>query len=263
MGIVNVTPDSFSDGGVCLKPAQAVRAALRMEQEGADLIDVGGESTRPGAKTVSARQELRRVLPVVERLSGKLRIPISVDTSKAVVAEAALKAGASLVNDVTALSDPRMAGVISRAQVPVILMHMKGNPRMMQKNPSYRDLIGEITAALQKAIGKAKAAGILPQKILIDPGLGFGKRIEDNWLLLKGIPHFKSLGFPVVVGPSRKSFIGKILNAPVEDRLLGTAACVAVSSLYGAHMVRVHDVKAMRDVLKVVHAIAGSSHGLS
>ncbi len=259
MGILNVTPDSFSDGGLYSDPRRALARALQMQKEGADLIDVGGESTRPGARPVSAREELRRVLPVLERLAGKLRIPFSIDTRKAAVAEAALQAGAGLVNDITALKDPRMPEVVAQAGVPVILMHLRGTPRTMQRCPRYRRVVSEVISELKGSIRKALAAGIPRDKILIDPGLGFGKRPEDNWLLLKNLPALKALGFPVVVGPSRKSFIGLALNgAPPEDRLIGTAAAVALSVAGGADIVRVHDVAAMRQAALVAQAVRSS-----
>ncbi len=260
MGILNVTPDSFSDGGWTLDSRKAASRALQMEEEGADLIDVGGESTRPGARPVSEREELKRILPVLERLSGKLRIPLSVDTYKASVAQRALESGASLVNDVTALSDPRMAQVISRFQAPVILMHMRGVPRTMQRNPTYRRLVPEVVRFLTQAAQKAISKGISREKILIDPGLGFGKRPRDNWVLLKNLSVFKALGFPVVIGPSRKSFIGEALgDVPVRDRLLGTAAAVALGVLGGADIVRVHDVAAMKQVVRVIERALESS----
>lgn len=255
MGILNVTPDSFSDAGRFFSARKATAHALKMQQEGADLIDVGGESTRPGAKPVSAREELRRILPVLERLAGKVRIPISVDTSKAEVAEAALREGASLINDVTALKSPRMAQVIARAGVPVILMHMRGTPRTMQKNPAYRRLIPEILRELKEAIGRATSAGIARQKILIDPGLGFGKRPEQSLALLKNLSEFKALGCPIVVGPSRKSFIGQALGVPVGGRLYGTLAACAWATAQGADVVRVHDVSAVRQVVDMTRAI--------
>lgn len=259
MGILNVTPDSFSDGGRYATARKGVAHALRMQSEGADLIDVGGESTRPGARPVSVQEELRRVLSVIEQLSGKLTIPISIDTSKAAVAEAAIRAGASMVNDVTALRDPKMPEVVAGANVPILLMHMRGRPRTMQKNPHYRRLIPEILSKLKASIEKAIAAGIPRDRILIDPGLGFGKRPEDNLRLLKNLPAFKRLGFPVVVGPSRKSFIGKVLGGlAVEERLFGTAAAVAYAVAQGADIVRVHDVAAIRQVVDVADAIGRS-----
>ncbi len=256
MGILNVTPDSFSDGGCFTAPNRAVRCALRLQSEGADLIDIGGESTRPGARGISARAEIKRVLPVIERLQGRLSIPLSIDTSKATVAQAACAAGASMVNDVTALEDPRMAEVVAAAGVPVVLMHMRGTPRTMQKNIRYRRLIPEIQQSLRASIRCAKSAGITANQILVDPGIGFGKSVEQNLQLIQKLAAFKAMGFPVVVGPSRKSFIGHLLGLPVEERLLGTAAAVALSVARGADIVRVHDVKAMRQVADVAHALA-------
>ncbi|MBI3614968.1 MAG: dihydropteroate synthase [Candidatus Omnitrophica bacterium] len=252
MGILNVTPDSFSDGGRFTHPRQAAARALQMQEEGADLIDLGGESTRPGARPISAEEELRRILPVLERLVGRLKIPISVDTYKASVARAALGVGASLVNDVTALRDPKMPQVVATAKVPVILMHMRGVPQTMQRNPRYRRLIPEIVSDLKRSIEKAKAAGIPRAKILVDPGLGFGKRWQDNLTLLKSLSAFKAmLELPLVVGPSRKSFIGHATGAPVEGRLMGTAAAVALSVWGGADIVRVHDVALMRQAARL------------
>ncbi|MBI3318406.1 MAG: dihydropteroate synthase, partial [Candidatus Omnitrophica bacterium] len=222
-------------------------------------------STRPGSQGVPAREEMRRILPVLEGLSKRLSIPVSVDTSKAAVAEAAIGAGASLVNDVTALSDPRMAEVVSRAEVPVILMHMRGTPRTMQKLNHYRRLVPEVVGELKASIARARAAGIPRERILIDPGLGFGKNAEQNFLLLKGLPSLKALDFPVVIGPSRKSFIGAPVAAAAQERvaapppapaerLFGTAAVVALGVYLGADVVRVHDVGAMRQVVEVAEA---------
>jgi dihydropteroate synthase len=258
MGVLNVTPDSFSDGGLYLHPKKALARARRIESEGADLIDVGGESTRPGARRVSVEEEKKRVLPVIEKLHSRLKISISIDTSKPQVAKAAIQAGANLVNDITALRDPRMREVVAHSGVPIILMHMRGTPRTMQKNPSYRRLIPEVLAELKEAIRRAREGGIAKEKILIDPGLGFGKRPEDNFLLLKNLSSLKALGFPVVVGPSRKSFIGLALGgAPPQERLFGTAAAVALSVIHGADVIRVHDVAAMRQVVAVAAAIGG------
>ncbi|MBI3312335.1 MAG: dihydropteroate synthase [Candidatus Omnitrophica bacterium] len=258
MGILNVTPDSFSDGARFLDPRKAVAHALRMEKEGADLIDIGGESTRPGAPAVPVREELRRILPVIERLSTRLRVPISVDSSKASVVEAALRAGASLVNDVTALRDPRMASVVARAGVPVILMHMRGTPRTMRRLARYRSLVPEVLRELKLSIRKALSSDIRRDRILIDPGIGFAKSPQDSLTLLRELSRFKKLGFPVVVGPSRKSFIGRVLGHPAEDRLFGTAAAVAFSVAEGANIVRVHDVRAMSQVVRVADAIRRS-----
>ena len=259
MGILNLTPDSFSDGARYLNPRAAIAHALAMQAEGADMIDIGGESTRPGAAPVATREEMNRVLPVIERLAARLKIPVSVDTSKAVVADAAIRAGAAMVNDVTALRDPKMAEVVAGAGVPVILMHMRGTPRTMQRNASYRRLVPDILSELNRSIQKARAAGIPSEKILIDPGLGFAKRGEQNLVLLKSLQVFKAMGFPVVVGPSRKSFIGRILGSDVDDRIFGTAAAVALAVANGADVVRVHEVAAMRHVAAVADAIRNSS----
>ena len=259
MGILNVTPDSFSDGGHFLNPRRAAARALRMQEEGADLVDVGGESTRPGARPVSAAEELKRILPVIERLAGRLQMPISVDTRKAVVAREAIRAGASMVNDVTALRDPGMAGVVASAGVPVVLMHMRGTPRTMQRQAIYRRLIPEIVAELKRSVARALRAGIRKHQILLDPGIGFSKRPEANLLLLNRLKAFKRIGFPVVVGPSRKSFIGHVLGVPVEERLFGTAAAVALAVAGGADVIRVHDVAAMRQAADLAAAIAASS----
>lgn len=255
MGILNVTPDSFSDGGKYLSPRQAVARALEIQRQGADLVDIGGESTRPGSLPVPAEEEIRRVVPVIRRLAPILKIPISVDTSKARVAEAALQAGASIVNDVTALRDPRMGQVVRRFHALVILMHMQGTPRTMQKNPVYRRLVPEIISDLESSVRKAVSAGIPKSKILIDPGIGFGKKPEQNLQLLKQIQKFKSLGFPVVIGPSRKSFLKLALRDPSAQKLFGTASVVAYAAAHGVSIVRVHDVAAMRQVVDVVDAI--------
>jgi dihydropteroate synthase len=259
MGVLNVTPDSFSDGGRYLTPQEAIRHATRMVEEGAEVIDVGGESTRPGSRPVSCEEELRRVIPVIETLGKRLPVPLSIDTSKAQVARCALEAGASMVNDVTALrGDPQMAAVVARAQVPVILMHMRGMPQTMQRAPRYRDVVGEVKAFLAEAIQRAHQAGIAWEQILIDPGLGFGKTVTHNLLLLRHLDALLALGRPVVIGPSRKSFIGRILDAPVDERLAGTLACVAYAARQGIHVVRVHDVKPTVQFLRMWEAIDAS-----
>jgi dihydropteroate synthase len=256
MGIVNVTPDSFSDGGRFLDPEAAFRHGLRLEEEGVDLLDVGGESTRPGSAGVSLEEELRRVLPVVERLAKAARVPISIDTSKAEVARRALEAGAAIVNDVTALrGDAAMAQVVARSKAAILLMHMRGSPRTMQRQPRYRSVVEDVAAFLADAARTAIAAGIDGRRILIDPGLGFGKTAAHNLALMRSLPQFASLGFPVVVGPSRKSFIGKTLDAEVGDRLAGTLACVAFAQQTGAHIVRVHDVRPTVHLLRMLEAI--------
>ena len=252
MGVLNVTPDSFSDGGRWLDPRRAIRHARAMVRQGADLIDVGGESTRPGARAVSEREELRRVVPVVEALAaGGIRV--SIDTSKAAVAEAALRAGATMVNDVTALrGDPRMARVCARAGADVVLMHMKGTPRTMQKAPRYADVVADISSFFRKRLTFALRRGIARDKIFLDPGIGFGKTPEHNVEILRRLAEFKKLGFPLLVGTSRKSFIGRALGGrEPDDRVFGTAATVAVAVLRGAAVVRVHDVREMSDVVRV------------
>jgi len=260
MGVLNVTPDSFSDGGCYLTPQEAIRHAAHMVEEGAEVIDVGGESTRPGSRPVSCEEELRRVLSVIETLDKRLPVPLSIDTSKAQVARCALEAGASMVNDVTALrGDPQMAAVVARAQVPIILMHMRGMPQTMQRAPRYHNVVGEVKTFLAEAIQRAHQAGIAWDKILIDPGLGFGKTVTHNLLLLRHLDELLALGRPVVIGPSRKSFIGRVLDAPVDERLAGTLACVAYAAQRGVHMVRVHDVKPTVQVLRMWEAIDHAS----
>ena len=247
MGILNVTPDSFSDGGRFLSPDAAVERALAMEKEGADIIDVGGESARPGADPVPVEEELRRVLPVLERLRGKLRIPISIDTTKAEVAEAALRAGASIVNDISALRfDPAMAPLVAKFGAGLVLMHMLGTPKTMQQAPYYEDVVTEVRDFLAERAQYAQSQGIPREAIAVDPGIGFGKTVEHNLELLRRLPELVELGFPVLVGPSRKSFIGAILGLGVEERLEGTLAACAVAVVRGADILRVHDVKEVR-----------------
>ncbi|HHY32877.1 MAG TPA: dihydropteroate synthase [Firmicutes bacterium] len=256
MGIVNVTPDSFSDGGQHATVDEAVCHAKRLVDEGADIIDIGGESTRPGADPVPLEEEIRRVIPVVERLAGELAVPISVDTYKAEVAEAAVAAGAHMINDISALRlDERLGEVIARAGVPVVLMHMKGVPRNMQENPRYDSVIGEILGFLRDAVARAQSCGIRRENIVIDPGIGFGKTAAHNLEILRRLGEFRSLGLPLLVGTSRKSFIGKVLNLPVDQRAEGTAATVALAVASGADIVRVHDVRYMARVARMADAI--------
>jgi dihydropteroate synthase len=259
VGVLNVTPDSFSDGGRFLDPGAAVEHALRLAAEGADLVDVGGESTRPGAPEVSAEEELRRVIPVIERLvAARFPVPISVDTSKPGVARAALDAGAALVNDVRALADPETARVAAAAGVPVVLMHMRGTPRDMKERARYADLLGEVRAELAAAMERAIAAGVREDRIILDPGVGFAKTAEQSMEILARLPGLLSLGRPLLVGPSRKSFIGAITGAPPEDRLAGTLAAVTAAILGGATFVRVHDVAASRQAARVAAALRSS-----
>ena len=260
MGILNITPDSFSDGGEFLRPQAAIRRGIELADDGADLIDIGGESTRPGAAAVSAREELRRTIPVVEGLASALRVPLSIDTSKAEVADRAIRAGACMVNDVSALQgDPRMAEIIARHRATVILMHRQGTPQTMQRRPRYRDAVNEIAAALAAAAAKARRRGIDARRILLDPGLGFGKTVQHNLELMHALSRFVSLGYPVVIGPSRKPFIGKTLKAETADRLAGTLACVAVAAAQGVHVVRVHDVRETVQFLSMSDAIASAT----
>lgn len=256
MGVLNVTPDSFSDGGSFLDPSAAIDRAIQMEDEGADIIDIGGESTRPGSKSVSIQEELNRILPVIEGLQGRLTIPISVDTCKAKVVPRALKAGAGMVNDISGLGfDKEMADTVAHHEVPLVIMHIKGIPKNMQENPTYNDVMGEIISYLDERTQQALKAGVSPHKVIVDPGIGFGKMVEDNFTILRRLGELKGLGFPILVGPSRKSFIGITLDLPVEERLEGTAASVAAAVLNGANLVRVHDVKEMVRVVRIADAI--------
>ncbi len=256
MGILNVTPDSFFDGGKFVDLELALERALQLEAEGADIIDIGGESTRPGSIAISVQEELQRVIPVVEKLRTKTKVLISVDTYKAEVAKRALKAGAQIINDISGLRfDPGMAKVIAESGAAVILMHIQGTPRHMQDNPQYDNLIDEILDYLRKSSAIATQAGIRADQIIIDPGIGFGKRLEDNYAILKYLDEFKSLGFPILVGPSRKSFIGKVLDLPPEERLEGTLAAVSAAVLHGANIVRVHDVQATVRAVRIIDRI--------
>jgi dihydropteroate synthase len=255
MGVVNVTPDSFYAGSRRLDPDQALRLALELAEAGADIVDIGGESTRPGAAPVEADEEIRRVVPLVARLRPLTRVLVSVDTRSAAVAEQALLAGADIVNDVTSLGDPRMAEVVARAEAGLVLMHMKGTPPTMQRAPSYRDVVAEVKDYLGRAIEKAEASGVSSDSILVDPGIGFGKTLEHNLALLHNLSSLAELSKPILVGTSRKSFLGRILAGGPEERLLSTAASVACAVLLGASVVRVHDVREMRQVVAVADAI--------
>lgn len=256
MGIVNVTPDSFSDGGRFLEADAAAALALRLAEEGADLVDVGGESTRPGAPSVEAGEEMRRVVPVIERLRARgFPLPISVDTSKGTVARAALAAGADLVNDVSGISDPDLGRAVADARVPVVLMHMRGTPADMQSRAVYRDVAAEVAAELEGAIARAVAAGIPRERTILDPGIGFAKTAEQSVELLARIDELRDLGRPLLVGPSRKSFIGKTTGAPVGERVPGTLAAVTACVLAGVELLRVHDVAPCRQAALVAAAL--------
>jgi dihydropteroate synthase len=258
MGVINVTLDSFSDGGRFFEREKAVNQGLRLAEAGADILDIGGESTRPGAKPLDEEEEAGRLIPVIQDLRPKIDIPISVDTRKARVAEKALEAGAEMVNDVSALRfDERMAEVVAQRQVPVVLMHMRGEPETMQTDPHYHDLMGELLEFFRERIVHAESRGISPDSIILDPGIGFGKSLEGhhNLVLLKNLRRFRVLGKPLLIGTSRKAFIGKILGLPPQEREEGTMATVAVAILNGANIVRVHEVERMRRVVQVVDAI--------
>jgi dihydropteroate synthase len=256
MGILNVTPDSFSDGGQFTDIDTAIAHAKKMVTEGADVIDVGGESSRPGSAPLSEKEELDRILPIVTRLLHEVSVPISIDTYKPLVADACLKAGAHLINDITGLTNPDMRNVAVKHNVPVIVMHMRGTPKTMQQNPIYQDLFGEITAFFQGQITMARKAGI--HHIIIDPGIGFGKTVEHNLQILKHLGAFKTLGCPILVGPSRKYFIGVITGLSAQERLEGTIAAITVAIMNGAHMIRVHDVKECKRAVQVADAIRGA-----
>ena len=264
MGVLNVTPDSFSDGGKYLDPKRAVERALEMQAQGADIIDIGGESSRPGAEPVSVEEELRRVVPVLEEVCDKLDIPVSIDTYKSEVAEKAIELGADMVNDISALRfDPNMVKVVADYDVPVVLMHMKGTPRDMQLNPSYDDVMHEIVSFLYERKQFAVSHGVDENKIILDPGIGFGKRtgkgIEDNCEILRRLKELKVLGNPVLVGASRKTFIGNVCGEgeqlPVNERLEGSLAAIAVAVMNGADIVRVHDVKESRRFLRLLDRV--------
>ena len=256
MGILNVTPDSFSDGGQFLDAGRAVEHGLAMASKGAAIVDVGAESTRPGSSPVPSDEQIRRAIPVIKAMAGQVKTPISIDTHDVQVAQAALDAGASMVNDITALADDRMARLAAKSQVPVVLMHMQGTPATMQTKPTYGDLVGEVLAFLLERAAKAQAAGIPKERVFIDPGIGFGKTTEHNLALLRDLNRFVATGYRVLVGPSRKRFIGQITGRDnPADRVFGTATVVALCVAAGASVVRVHDVAAMIDVVKVARAI--------
>ncbi|MHC4154007.1 MAG: dihydropteroate synthase [Planctomycetota bacterium] len=256
MGILNVTPDSFSDGGQFLDADKAVEQGIRMASEGAAIIDVGAESTRPGAESISTDEQIRRAIPVIENLAKSINIPISIDTYNYEVAEAALEAGASMINDTTALGDERIGRLAAEQQVPVLLMHMQGTPRTMQLEPKYDDVVGEVLDYLLARAKRAERFGIPKDRIFIDPGMGFGKTLEHNLELLRNIDKFVAADYRVLVGTSRKSFIGKITGREnPADRIFGTAASVTLCVAAGVSIVRVHDVAEMTDVVKVANEL--------
>ncbi len=253
MGVLNVTPDSFSDGGKFFDSTIAAQHALRMAEEGADIIDIGGESTRPGSDAVTEEEELRRVLPVIKLLAGKIKIPLSIDTMNPAVADACLSAGASILNNITGLQNEDMIAAAAKHNVPVVLMHMQGTPKTMQSNPQYGDVVGDIKAFFKKQITHAQGKGV--RQFILDPGIGFGKTTNQNLALIKRLQEFTELGHPLLIGPSRKSFIGSITGLPAEERLEGTLAAVAISILNGANIVRVHDVRQAKRAALIADAV--------
>ncbi len=258
MGIVNVTPDSFSDGGRFFRLGDAMAAAARMADEGADFIDVGGESTRPGAVPVDVDEEIRRVVPVVDAVKRRLGIRVSVDTTRATVARRAIDAGGDMINDVSAFSDPEMLPLLRATGVPAVAMHMRGTPRTMQRDTRYEDLMGEIVEFLRKTVERAEESGVPGGRILVDPGIGFGKSVEGNLQILRHLPALRGVGCPILVGASRKSFLGAILDVPATDRLEGSLAVAALAAWQGAHVVRAHDVAATVRAVRTADAIRGA-----
>jgi len=256
MGVLNITPDSFSDGGLFFDKTKAIAHGLKMVEEGADIIDIGGESTRPGSKPLGLEEELRRVLPVIEALSKETDVPISIDTYKSEVARRAIEAGAEIINDISGLHfDPELARVAAKENTPVVLMHIRGTPETMQKDVHYGSLFSEIIAYLNEGIRRVESAGVAPEQIVVDPGIGFGKTLEDNLLLIKHLSEFRILGKPILLGTSRKSFIGKILDAQPDQRLEGTLSSIAIGVLNGAHIIRSHDVLQAKRAIAVADAI--------
>lgn len=256
MGVLNVTPDSFSDDGFFFDKEKAIAHGLRMVEEGADIIDIGGESTRPGSKPLELEEELRRVIPVIESLAKEVDVPISIDTYKSTVAQRAIEAGAEMINDISGLHfDPGLAQVAAKEDAPLILMHIRGTPETMQKDVHYDSLFSEILQYLKDSIQRAESTGLDPRQIIIDPGIGFGKTVEDNLLIIKNLYEFRILGKPILLGTSRKTFIGKILNTEVGDRLEGTLSSIAIGVLNGAHIIRSHDVLQAKKAIAVADAI--------
>lgn len=256
MGVLNITPDSFSDGGLFFDKEKAISHGLGMVEQGADIIDIGGESTRPGSKPLELEEELRRVIPVIKSIAAEVDVPISIDTYKAVVAQRAIEAGAEIINDISGLNfDPNLAKVASREDMPLVLMHIRGTPETMQKNIHYDSLCSEILQYLKDSIQRAESAGLDPCQIIIDPGIGFGKTVEDNLFIIRNLSEFRVLGKPILLGTSRKSFIGKILNVEVGERLEGTLSSITIGVLNGANVIRCHDVLQAKRAIAVADAI--------
>ena len=261
MGILNITPDSFSDGGLYLEHERAIAHGLELIESGADIIDIGGESTRPGADPVPLEEELHRVIPVIEGIRKESDVMISVDTYKAQVAEAALAAGAGMINDISALRfDEEMIDVLLKHDVPIVLMHMQGTPRTMQEDPQYNNVVSDIIEFLRERIAAATAAGIPRERLIVDPGIGFGKLLQHNLEILRRLDELRALGRPILIGPSRKSFIGQLTGAPVEERLPGTIASLVLGIMKGADIIRVHDVREARQAVQVADAIIRGDH---
>jgi dihydropteroate synthase len=261
MGVLNITPDSFSDGGFFFDNEKAIAHGLRMVEEGADILDIGGESTRPGSKSLELEEELRRVIPVIESLAEKVDVPISIDTYKSTVAQKAIEAGAQMINDISGLHfDQSLSKIAVKEDVPIVLMHIRGTPETMQKDIHYNSLFSEILLYLKDSVQRAESAGLDPHQIIVDPGIGFGKTIEDNLLIIKNLNEFRVLGKPILLGTSRKAFIGKILNTEVRDRLEGTLSTIAIGVLNGAHIIRSHEILQAKKAIAVADAIrlAGS-----
>jgi dihydropteroate synthase len=257
MGVLNVTPDSFSDGGLYLDPGQAVARAEAMVAQGTDLLDIGAESSRPGSDPVEEQEEIRRLLPVVKEVCRRTSVPVSVDTTKATVARLALEAGARIINDISALRfDPRMGPLVAETGAGLVLMHMQGTPKTMQRNPSYDNVLEEVRQFFVERLGASQRYGIKLDQILLDPGIGFGKSPEHNLTLLANLDELATLDRPLMVGVSRKAFIGQILDRPVGERVMGTAAAVAAAVLHGARVVRVHEVAEIRETVRLIEAVA-------
>ena len=260
MGVLNLTPDSFSDGGLFTTKEKALNRCLKMINEGADLIDVGGESTRPGSDPLSINEELDRTIPIIEKIRSITDCTISIDSYKSEVVEAALNVGANIVNDISGLTfDHNMAELISQKNAPIIMMHINGKPKIMQENPQYDNLLKDILDFFSRQLELAQSVGIDSSKIILDPGLGFGKKVEHNFELIRKLPQICAMGFPVLVGPSRKSFIGEALNLPINDRIEGTMASITASVINGAKIVRVHDIQKTRRTVTVAEKIMGFS----
>ena len=260
MGVLNLTPDSFSDGGLFTTKEKALDHCLKMINEGADLIDVGGESTRPGSDPLSINEELDRTIPIIEKIRSITDCTISIDSYKSEVVEAALNVGANIVNDISGLTfDHNMAELISQKNAPIIMMHINGKPKIMQQNPQYDNLLKDILDFFSRQLKLAQSAGIDSSKIILDPGLGFGKKVEHNFELIRKLPQICAMGFPVLVGPSRKSFIGEALNLPINDRIEGTMASITASIINGARIVRVHDIQKTRRTVTITEKIMGFS----